>query len=76
LSKQSYLEALDWLDSSRRNKIGLENFKINLAFAYCYSKGLHPHNKEQAKSFLLQKYSLDGKKDKEVMKKIGEQIFR
>lgn len=76
-SRNSFLEAADWLDSYKRNKIGFENIQINLAFAYCYHAGLYPKTKNEAKSLLSKKYHhIDEKNVKEVMKKIGKEIFR
>ncbi|MBI2106234.1 nucleotidyltransferase domain-containing protein [Candidatus Woesearchaeota archaeon] len=76
-SRDSFLEATDWLNSYKRNKTGFDNIQINLAFAYCYHAGLYPKTKNEAKSLLLNKYPhINEKNIKEVMKKVGKEIFR
>ena len=76
-SKDSFLEAFAWIDSYKENKNSFDNLLTNLSFAYCYSEGLFPKTKEEAKSLLLNKYpSLNKNNLKEVIKQIGEEIFR
>src|SRR3989344_9227762 len=76
-SKDSFLEAFAWIDSYKENKNSFDNLLTNLSFAYCYSEGLFPKTKEEAKSLLLNKYpSLNKNNLKEVIKQIGGEIFR
>ncbi len=82
LAKQSYLEALDWFNSSIKNKTksNFENILVNLAFAYCYSSGFSVKTKEEAKSLLFKQYPHVHKMNREeirrVMNEIGKKIFR